>query len=124
MDNYKKRPRPITRIGCQEALRVILSQKGDYWTSKDFLQIHNHETASTAELQFLRSHHGVSKGLLAQVRSMNKVSIKTSQILTRRIIVWWLCESTMPTQRYLQQSHNSKKKRNVRNRPRRIFGLS
>ncbi|XP_062085678.1 protein FAR1-RELATED SEQUENCE 5-like [Humulus lupulus] len=37
---------------------------------------------SVPELQFLKNNHVVSDGLLAQVRSMNSVGIKTSQIMS------------------------------------------
>ncbi|XP_062089404.1 protein FAR1-RELATED SEQUENCE 5-like [Humulus lupulus] len=82
MPNRKKRSRPITRSGCQAALRVVHMKDNDLWMVKEFSHEHNHEIVSVPELQFLKNNHVVSDGLLAQVRSMNSVGIKTSQIMS------------------------------------------
>ncbi|XP_060961031.1 protein FAR1-RELATED SEQUENCE 5-like [Cannabis sativa] len=78
----KKRPHDVTRTGCQAALRILLTQPCNTWQCKEFSTIHNHELASSSEVQFLRSYRVVSDGLLAQVRSMNSVGIKTANIMS------------------------------------------
>ncbi|XP_060965399.1 protein FAR1-RELATED SEQUENCE 5-like [Cannabis sativa] len=78
----KKRPHDVTRTGCQAALRILLTQPSNTWKCKEFSTIHNHDLASSSEVQFLRSYRVVSDGLLAQVRSMNSVGIKTANIMS------------------------------------------
>ncbi|KAM6579573.1 hypothetical protein CsatA_003347 [Cannabis sativa] len=78
----KKRPHDVTRTGCQAALRILLTQPSNTWKCKEFSTMHNHELASSSEVQFLRSYRVVSNGLLAQVRSMNSVGIKTANIMS------------------------------------------
>ncbi|XP_062075559.1 uncharacterized protein LOC133779636 [Humulus lupulus] len=82
MPNRKKRSRPITRSGCQVALRVVHMKDNDLWLAKEFSHEHNHEMVSVPELQFLKNNRVVSDGLLAQDRSVNSVGIKTSQIVS------------------------------------------
>ena len=50
--------------------------------AKDFVRQHNHESLSPVEIQFIRSHCHVSKAMFAQVRSVNKVGIKTADIMS------------------------------------------
>ena len=50
--------------------------------AKEFVAIHNHELVSVAELQMMRSNRDCSQGMVSQVRSMNKVGIKTSHIVS------------------------------------------
>ncbi|XP_062100667.1 uncharacterized protein LOC133806594 [Humulus lupulus] len=86
MPNRKKQSRPITRSGCQAALRVVHMKDNDLWLAKEFSHKHNHEMESVPELQFLKNNRVVSDGLLAQVRSMNSVGIKTSQIMSHIVM--------------------------------------
>ncbi|XP_062080262.1 protein FAR1-RELATED SEQUENCE 9-like [Humulus lupulus] len=67
MPNHKKRSRPITRSGCQAALRVVHMKDNDLWLAKEFSHEHNHEMVSVPELQFLKNNCVVSDGFLAQV---------------------------------------------------------
>ncbi|KAM6556164.1 hypothetical protein CsatB_003183 [Cannabis sativa] len=78
----KKRPHDVTRTGCQAALRILLTQPCNTWKCKEFSTILNHELASSSEVQFLRSYRVMSDGLLAQVRSMNSIRIKTANIMS------------------------------------------
>ncbi|PON76977.1 FHY3/FAR1 family [Trema orientale] len=82
MPNRKKRPEPITRTSCQAAIQVIHLKDSEHWQAKEFVPTHNHERASVAELQFLRSNRVVTDLMLAQVMSMIQVGIKTSQIMS------------------------------------------
>ena len=50
--------------------------------AKEFVPVHNRELVSVAEMQMVHSNHDCSEGMVAQVRSMNKVGIKTSQIVS------------------------------------------
>ena len=45
--------------------------------------MHLNITTAPTELQFGRSHRQVSEAMLAQVRSMNQVGIKTSDIISQ-----------------------------------------
>ncbi|XP_062114568.1 protein FAR1-RELATED SEQUENCE 5-like [Humulus lupulus] len=82
MLDHKKRPRAITRVGCQEALRVVHMKDNNFWLAKEFSHEHNHDLVSIPELQFLKSNRVESDDLLSQVRLMNSAGIKTSQIMS------------------------------------------
>ena len=78
----KKQPKPITRNGCQAVLRVLGVKDIDGWKAKEFVPIHNHELVSVIEIQMVRSNRDCSEAMVPQVKSMNKVGIKTSQIVS------------------------------------------
>ena len=40
----QKRPKPITRTGCQAALRVVLCNESGHFIAKEFAPEHNHGT--------------------------------------------------------------------------------
>ncbi|XP_062085978.1 protein FAR1-RELATED SEQUENCE 5-like [Humulus lupulus] len=62
--------------------RVIMMGDDGLWICKKFQTLHNHDTTALDELRFLRSNHYVPESLVVQVRSMNKVGIRTSYIIS------------------------------------------
>lgn len=62
-------------------MQVLKVKRSECWTIKEFAPIHNHKIVTLVEIQFLRSLCDVPDGLVAQVRLMNKVDIKTTGIM-------------------------------------------
>ncbi|XP_062100989.1 protein FAR-RED IMPAIRED RESPONSE 1-like [Humulus lupulus] len=56
------------------------------WICKEFQPLHNHDKEALDELRFLRSNRSVSESLVAQVRSMNQVGIRTSHIISHLVM--------------------------------------
>ncbi|KAM6587621.1 hypothetical protein CsatA_010226 [Cannabis sativa] len=82
MQDRQRTTKPITRNGCKVALRAVHTKDETSYIAKEFVSQHNHETASISEMNFLRSNRVVPDGVVAQVMSMNKVGIKTSNIVS------------------------------------------
>ena len=69
-------------MGCQATLWVLTVKDTNGRIAKEFVPIHNHKLVSVTEMQLVRSNRDCSEGMVAQVRSMNKVGIKPSQIVS------------------------------------------
>ncbi|XP_030483352.2 protein FAR1-RELATED SEQUENCE 5-like [Cannabis sativa] len=81
MPERQRRPKPITRTGCGVAFRILRSRDKTCYTAKEFVIQHNHPTATTLEMNYLRSNREVPDSMVAQVRTINKLGIKTSNIM-------------------------------------------
>lgn len=77
----KRITRQLTRIGCNARLKVTLDRQSKLWKAIAFNTEHNHELASSSELQFMRSFREVPDIMLQQARSMRKAGIRTMNIL-------------------------------------------
>ncbi|XP_062100060.1 protein FAR-RED IMPAIRED RESPONSE 1-like [Humulus lupulus] len=82
MPNRQRTAKPIKRNCCQVAFRAVHTRDGTSYVAKEFVSKHNHEAASIAEMNFLRSNRAVPYGVVAQVLSMYKVRIKTYNIMS------------------------------------------
>ena len=85
-EKKKKESKPIIRTGCQAALRVLRIKDTDGWIAKEFVPTHNHDLVSMAKLQMVQSNHECNVGIVAQVRTLNKVGIKTFQIVSHMVM--------------------------------------
>lgn len=63
-------------------MRVLKGKGSEHCIVREFAPIHNHWTITLAKIQFLKSHRDVLEGLVAQVRPINKVSIKIADIMS------------------------------------------
>ena len=75
----KKNPSPSQGKVIKQL--VVWSNDTGQFIAKKFVPQQNHKTLSPLELQFKRSQCHVNEAILAQVRSMNKVGIKTVDIM-------------------------------------------
>ncbi|KAM6554479.1 hypothetical protein CsatB_015241 [Cannabis sativa] len=81
MPDRKKRPKEITRCGCQAALRILRLQKTNLWRCQEFVPFHNHDLVIPSQMQFTRANREVPEAVAAQVISMNRCGIKTSSVV-------------------------------------------
>ncbi|KAF4375247.1 hypothetical protein F8388_001004 [Cannabis sativa] len=81
MPDRKKRPKEITRCGCQAALRILQLQKTNLWRCQEFVPFHNHDLVIPSQMQFTRANREVPEAVAAQVISMNRCGIKTSSVV-------------------------------------------
>ncbi|KAF4351523.1 hypothetical protein F8388_006436 [Cannabis sativa] len=81
MADRKKRPKEITRCGCQAALRILRLQKTNLWRCQEFVPFHNHDLVIPSQMQFTRANREVPEAVAAQVISMNRCGIKTSSVV-------------------------------------------
>ncbi|XP_030483329.2 protein FAR1-RELATED SEQUENCE 5-like [Cannabis sativa] len=81
MPDRKKRPKEITRCGCQAALRILRLQKTNLWRCQEFVPFHNHDLVIPSQMQFTRANREVPEVVAAQVISMNRCGIKTSSVV-------------------------------------------
>ncbi|KAF4393129.1 hypothetical protein F8388_012638 [Cannabis sativa] len=81
MPDRKKRPKEITRCGCQAALRILRLQKTNLWRCQEFVPFHNHDLVIPSQMQFTRANREVPEAVSAQVISMNRCGIKTSSVV-------------------------------------------
>ncbi|KAF4393508.1 hypothetical protein F8388_023312 [Cannabis sativa] len=81
MPDRKKRPKEITRCGCQAVLRILRLQKTNLWRCQEFVPFHNHDLVIPSQMQFTRANREVPEAVAAQVISMNRCGIKTSSVV-------------------------------------------
>ncbi|XP_062119113.1 protein FAR1-RELATED SEQUENCE 5-like [Humulus lupulus] len=77
----KKIPKPLTRVGCPERLRVNLDKSTNLWVVRDFEPEHNHNLALPHEIQFLRSNKKVTQAIGQPIMSMRRSGIRTCYIM-------------------------------------------
>ncbi|KAF4358478.1 hypothetical protein G4B88_020156 [Cannabis sativa] len=75
MPDRKKRPKEITRCGCQAALRILLLQKTNLWRCQEFVPFHNHDLVIPSQMQFTRANREVPEVVAAQVEEQQPYSI-------------------------------------------------
>ncbi|KAF4403539.1 hypothetical protein G4B88_002392 [Cannabis sativa] len=61
MPDRMKRPKEITRCGCQAALRILRLQKTYLWRCQEFVPFHNHDLVIPSQMQFTRANREVPK---------------------------------------------------------------
>ncbi|KAF4364925.1 hypothetical protein F8388_020639 [Cannabis sativa] len=95
MPDRKKRPKEITRCGCQAALRILRLQKTNLWRCQEFVPFHNHDLVIPSQMQFTRANREVPEAVAAQsdgipckhiwcvMKSLDIRVIPESLILTR-----------------------------------------
>ncbi|KAF4365952.1 hypothetical protein F8388_019196 [Cannabis sativa] len=66
MPDRKKRPKEITRCGCQVALRILRLQKTNLWRCQEFVPFHNHDLVIPSQMQFTRANREVPEAVAAQ----------------------------------------------------------
>ena len=80
-ENCQREPRALTRVGCEVTFYIGVSRKLEMWIVKKFNGYHNHPMVDAIDTQFLRSHRKVHDPDKAQLDTMHRVGVKTSQIM-------------------------------------------
>ncbi|KAF4384529.1 hypothetical protein F8388_003836 [Cannabis sativa] len=70
MPDRKKRPKEITRCGCQAALRILRLQKTNLWRCQEFVPFHNHDLVIPSQIQFTRANREVPEAVAAQAAAI------------------------------------------------------
>ena len=80
-ENRQRELRALTRVGCEATFYIGVSRKLEMWIVIEFNGDHNHPLVDAIDTQFLRSHREVHDPNKAQLDTMHKVGVKTSQIM-------------------------------------------
>ncbi|XP_024169330.1 uncharacterized protein LOC112175817 [Rosa chinensis] len=78
--NQCPRGKRYSRVGCMAGFGIrYCKERKKYFVSK-FITNHNHDVAVSEEVQFLRSHRGVTDSVIAQVEALQKAQVHISRI--------------------------------------------
>ena len=81
MEDRKRRPRSITRVGCKAKLVIARQEETGQWFVKDFIDEHNHPLAPRDLSCLLRSHRRISDEQKADIADMEKSGIRKHHIM-------------------------------------------
>jgi zinc finger SWIM domain-containing protein 3 len=73
MEDRKRRPWSITRLGCKAKLVIARQEETCRWFVKDFIDEHNHPLAPPDLSCLLRSHRRISDEQKADIVDMEKI---------------------------------------------------
>jgi zinc finger SWIM domain-containing protein 3 len=80
-ETKKRRPRDISRVGCEAKLVIARDQETGWWFVNDFIDGHNHALASRDLVCFLRSHRRISDEQKADIVEMEISGIHKHNIM-------------------------------------------
>lgn len=81
MEDRKRRPRSITRVGCKAKLVIARQEETGQWFVKDFIDEHNHPLAPRDLSCLLRSHKRISDEQKADIAGIEKSGIRKHDIM-------------------------------------------
>lgn len=81
MEDRKRRPRSLTRVGCNAKLVITRQEETGRWFVKDFIDEHNHPLAPRDLSCQLRSHRRISDEQKADIVDMEKCGIRKYRIM-------------------------------------------
>ena len=80
-EDRKRRPRNLTRVGCQAKLVIARLNETGRWFVKDFINEHNHPLAPRDLACLLRSHRRISDEQKADIVEMEISGIRKHKIM-------------------------------------------
>ena len=81
MEDRKRRPRSLTRVGCNAKLVITRQEETGRWFVKDFIDEHSHPLAPRDLSCLLRSHRRISDEQKADIADMEKCGIRKYRIM-------------------------------------------
>ena len=81
MEDRKRRPRSLTRVGCNAKLVITRQDETGRWFVKDFIDEHSHPLAPRDLSCLLRSHRRISDEQKADIADMEKCGIRKYRIM-------------------------------------------
>ena len=81
MEDRKRMPRSITRVGCKAKLVFARQEETGRWFVKDFIDEHNHPLAPRDLSCLLRSQRKISDEQKADIADMEKSGIRKHHIM-------------------------------------------
>ncbi|XP_044400061.1 protein FAR1-RELATED SEQUENCE 5 [Triticum aestivum] len=79
--NRKRKPRALSRCGCDAQLQIELNMETREWFVKDFVDQHNHEFTKPDQTPFLWSHRGLNDPQKADAIEYGIGGLRTHQIM-------------------------------------------
>ena len=79
--NRKRKPRALSRCGCDARLQIELNMETREWFVKDFVDQHNHEFTKPDQTPFLWSHRGLNDPQKADAIEYGIGGLRTHQIM-------------------------------------------
>ncbi|XP_068665524.1 protein FAR1-RELATED SEQUENCE 5-like [Aristolochia californica] len=96
------------RVGCKASMTVKKANQGK-WVVKSFEKNHNHELASPVEVQFLRSHRGLSNAAVNLISNIPGLAAHLNNIISGSAV-----KSDKDKQIVLSQDYNNTDEQNMR----------
>ncbi|KAF8393992.1 hypothetical protein HHK36_020194 [Tetracentron sinense] len=81
LDGRMRKPRPLSRCGCNASLVINLDKITGRWNVKEFKPEHNHQFAHPAEVNHLRSHRRMDEVQKAEIEALVGSGIRTRQVM-------------------------------------------
>ncbi|CAI0543979.1 unnamed protein product [Linum tenue] len=75
-----RKPRRLTRGGCEAMIRVNLDRDTEKWVVKSLVSAHNHKLVPSKYVHLLRSHREIKEGDEALIESLSTVGVSTRHI--------------------------------------------
>ncbi|KAG9446981.1 hypothetical protein H6P81_013109 [Aristolochia fimbriata] len=96
------------RVGCKASMTVKKANQGK-WVVKSFEKNHNHELASPVEVQFLRSHRGLSNAAVNLISNIPGLAAHLNNIISGSAV-----KSDKDIQTVLVQNHTNTGEQSMR----------
>ncbi|KAF8405672.1 hypothetical protein HHK36_007749 [Tetracentron sinense] len=81
LDGRMRKPRPLSRCGCNASLVINFDKITGRWNVKEFKPEHNHPLAHPAEVNHLRSHRRMDEVQKAEIEALVGSGIRTIQVM-------------------------------------------